>query len=727
MSSLSTTHKEYVLEQLMLDYLHQGIIPTSDQLAADLAAYMVSHPNLNEPTSKVKDWSVKQGDHSSAEQIHDVADTLSQDVGIITREMYRIAQASSRFYDRWTNEMKRLSAYARKLEQRTDSLLLLNADTVGFFAYVGDVFADMNRVDTTETDAKIDLHETSVTINPAVTELSAPGSLIDLSHMTESNISFQVLTKTPGVAYMTTGEGNKISNIFQTVNSTWVGQVVSEHGGEMICELKAKLGDQDYEVSKIVMEFSGPLGVSSSTVTGMYSADGYTWYLLPSSSPTKTMASSVSWLFPLTTMRWIKFIFHKPAPDSADNSYVFSISYVKLYGNEYDESVGGTFVTTALQALNAAGTPIKFSLLALDVCQETPDGTGIDYSVSASKDGTTWTDWMLISASDSSAVLYPKVINLSGADWKSNEDIANVTLLDETAGATDPTQRKVTRIFSNSTYLTHLLGYRFKGGNYGVVNTAIPVSTGEDPDPISGSVVMWRNVRYKNTLDYPDVSTVRGTVRGWGFNGGEYSCYFEVISSDGKVIDFGDRKCIVDGQEVSGVVTIPMGIHKFTTKADNWHDIANGYIALGSVASQEELASIDPLYPYNHKLLIDGFPYPVGDAYQGDRVYTGTDISAEFYAVKASLFDLENNLLGDDQYGYFSVRSVGDETYPTLAAVVRFDTNNSDYTNELFTIKWRSGAADSSMYSYVKLKAQLWTTDTGISPSLSSYRVKLGV
>jgi len=727
MSSLSTTHKEYILELLMLDYMYQGIVPTSDQLAADLATYIETHPNLNEPTSKVKDWSVVQGDHSSAEHIHDVADTISQDVGVVTREIYRIAQEGSRFYDRWTNEMKRLSAYARKLEQRTDSLLLLNSDTMGFFAYAGDVFADMNRVDTEETTAKIDLHETSVTINPAFTELSSAGSLIDLSGITESNISFQVLTKTPGVAYMTTGAGNQISNIFKTNNSTWVGQVVSDSGGAMICEMKVKLGDQDYEVSRISMEFTGPLGVSSSTVTGMYSADGYTWYLLPSVDATKTMATNVSWTFALTTIRWIKFIFHKPAPDSTDKSYIFSVSYVKLYGNEYDESVGGIFVSTPLQALNAGGNPIKFSLLALDVCQEIPDGTGINYSVSASKDGIGWTDWMLIASSDSTEILYPKTLNLSGADWKTNADITSVVLLDDTVGTTDPVQKQIVKTFSNTEYGIHLLGYRFKGGDYGVVNTALPVSVGEDPDPISGSVCVWRNVRYKDTLNYPDVSTVRGTVRGWGFNGGEYSCYFEVISSDGKVIDFGDRKCVIDGAEVSGVVTIPVGVHKFTTKSDNWHDIALGYIALGVITSQEELASIDPLYPYNHKLLIDGFPYPTGDAYQGDRVYTGTDISAEFYATKASLFDLENNLLGTDQYGYFSVRSVGDEIYPTLAVVVRFDTSNSDYTNELFTVNWRSGAADSSMYSYVRLKAQLWTTNAGLTPSLSSYRIKLGV
>jgi len=398
----------------MLGYFHQGIVPTSDQLETDLEAYMTKHPNLEDPTSKQKDWSVEPGKISSASEIHDIADTISQDVGMVTREIYRIAKDSSRFYDRWSNEMKRLSALARQLEQRTDSLLLLNNNTMGFFAYVGDVFADMSQIDTDETDARVDLHETAVTINPAVTALSAAGSLIDLSHVTESDVSFQALNKKPGIAYMTMGDGNILSNVFKTQNSTWVGKIVSDSSGEMICELKTQLGNEDFDVSRIAVQFTGPLGTSNSTVTCMYSADGYTWNLVPSAAPTKTVTSNTAWVFPLTTMRWFKLIFRKTAPDDIDNSYVFSISYIRLYGNEYDNSVGTTFVSSPLQALNAEGDPILFSLLALDTCQELVNNTGINFSISASQDNTTWTNWMLISPSDSEEILYPKIINLSG-------------------------------------------------------------------------------------------------------------------------------------------------------------------------------------------------------------------------------------------------------------------------------------------------------------------------
>jgi len=723
---LATTHKEYILEQIMLEYLHDGEIPTSDQLETDLAAYIEEHPNLEEPTSKGLDWSVEPGDDSSASDIHGIADTVSQDMGIITREIYRIAQESSRFYDRWSLEMKRLSSYARKLEQRADALLLLNKETVGFFAYVGDVFADMASVDTDQTDARVDLRETTVTINPPHNELSSTGTLVDLSDITENDVSFAPLNTRPGVAYMTTGDGNKLSNVFKTDNSTWVGRVVSDSTGDMVCELKCQLSSVDtFNVSKVSFEFLGPLGTTGSTVTCMYSLDGYRWSLVPSVDSTKTLTRNIAWNFVLTDMNWIKFIFRKTAPDTVNNEYIYSISHINLHGNNYDTDIGKTFVSASLQALDAENNSVLFSLLALDACQELPDNTGIDYSVSASRDDITWTDWINIAPVDSAEILHPKIINLSGADWKDNTDNSTVSLLNDTVTSEDVSQMKIIEAFSSTT-LT-LQGYRFKDTSFGAVNTALSISTGEDPDIIGKSIVVWRNTRYKDITNYPDVSTVRSNPRGWGIEGSDYVCYFEVIDSNGIILDFGDRTCVIDGAAVSGVVTVPSGIHKFSTHADNWYDIANdlvdgGYTGTTHISKEEELKSIDPLYPHNHKLIIEGFPYVTN--FKGEKTYTGTDISAEFYATRASLFDLENNL---DTYGYFSVRGVGDVTDPTLAVVVHFDASNPDYSDELFTIKWRSGATNASMYKYAKLRAVLWTTDSGVSPSLTSYRLKLGV
>ncbi|MHA2065382.1 MAG: hypothetical protein ACXABY_13485 [Candidatus Thorarchaeota archaeon] len=723
--SLATTHKEYITEQLLLAYLKDGIIPTADQLEADLETYMEDHPNLEEPTSKTTDFTVERGTSASSAKIQEIADTVSQDVGIVTREIYKQAEDSNRFYDRWSAEMKRLSGIARKLEERVDSMLLLTEDTAGFFAHVSDVFSDMNEVDLENTTAKINLYEATVSLDPLRSELSdgSGGALIDLTGMTENDVSFYPLTKKPGLAYFSPNADNALVNIFKTDNSTWVGKVVANTTGEMVCELKAKLADEDLEVSRVSFFFVGPTTTSRSTATLQYSADGYTWHLVSTTEATKALVRNMVWSFPQTTLRWLKIIFRKPAPDSTANEYIFSASHMKVYGNTYSDTVGNTLQTKSLQALDIQENPILFSLVALETCQELPTNTGIDYSIAASQDNSTWTSWMRISTADSTGVSYPKIINLGGVDWKDNKVESTTTRLDNTVATSGLSQMKATRTFSNTTDIPGLLGYRFKDDSFATVNTAIPISTDEDPDPIGNSVIVWRNMRYKNINNYPDTATVRDTPRGWGLDGGRYSCYFEVVDKDGILLDFGDRVCVLDDTEVSGAIRVPVGIHKFITDSENWVDISEEIVGLNSIIqTEDQLKAIDPLYPHNHKLVIEGFPY--GTGYRGERLYKGTDISAEFYATRTSLFDLENNV---SDYGYFAIRGVGNASYPTLAVIIQSDVTNPDDSNELFLVNWRSGDTDASMFSYIKLKATLWTQDTAVTPSWSSYRLKLGM
>jgi len=724
--SLVSTYKGYILEQLMLEYLRDGIIPTSEQLEEDLEAYTLQHPNLEEPRSKTTDFSVERGTSSSASHIQNIAEIVSQDVGVVTREIHNTTTKSATFYDRWSNEVKRLYGMAKKLEQRVDSLLLLNAETVGFFAFVGDVFSDMNKVDTANTTARINLYEASVSIDPARSELSdgSGGTLIDLSAMTENDVSFVPLSKRPGVVYFTTNDGNSLSNIFKTDDSTWVGKVVANTTGEIVCELKAKLSStEDLEVSKVSLQFTGPTTTSRSTVSLQYSTDGYVWNLVPAVDSTKVLTRNMAWTFPKSSLRWVKLIFRKPAPDNPENEYIFSASHMRIYGDIFDTSTGATLISNALQAINTQGNPIKFSLLALDVCTELPTDTSISYAISASKDNSTWTDWIGISPSDQEEVLNPKIINLGGVDWKNNQSEDNTTKLDTTVTLGTRGQMKLTQNFSNSS-ITGLTGYRFKDNSFAAINIAILISPDQDPNPIAASTVVWRNIRYKNITDYPDILTVRSNPRGWGIDGENYTCFFEVISSDGIVLDFGDRECVLNGATTKGVVKVPSGIYKFSTNAINWYDIASDIAGLrnAAVLTEEELKSIDPLYPHNHKLVIEGFLY--SDSYIGEQVYRGTDISAEFYAKKVSLFDLENNI---NDYSNFAVRGVGNETNPTLAIITNFNASNPDSSNELFLVKWRSGTTDASMYSYVKLKAVLQTQDTSVSPLITSYRIKLGV
>ena len=716
--TLSITYKEYILNKLLKEYLYDGIIPTADQLEDDLETYQENHPDLSLPYSKYKDFTVARGDNSSIANLKEFTSTIADDASIVSSEVYNIANTSSRYYDRWSYEIKRLSNKSKLLEQRVDSLLLLANNTEGYFATVGDVFSDMNYIDTDNTTSLVNIYDQNITLNPGTANFGTI-SQINTTLMTDLDVAFYPLSgKTrSNTTYSEFNKDNSLLQIFKTEKTTWVGKVTSNIPGPLTCELKAKISNDGQEVSKISIECTTPNVTSRSTITAQYSLDGYTWYLLPTNEATKPLYSNISWTFPMVTLRWVKFIFYKSAPDQGNYEYVFAARSIKLFGNTYHEDRGNLFYSKSLYATNAEGNEVTFSKVQLKTCDNIPTDTDIFYYVSASRDNSTWTGWYAILPSQQTGIESPKVINFGGSSWKDNQSL---TSSDDKLNSTYDYNQLIT-VFTN----TDTVQYKFKNSKFAAVNTRINVSTGDDPDPVSNSIVVWRNLRYRELYpNYPDSYLVRKTVRGWGKNGKVYSCYFEIFDSNGVFFDFGDKFCIIDGKSVSGIVKINSGVHKFQTSTDNWYDISDTYTDLGyELETEEVLKSIDPLYPHNHKLVIEGFPYQVG--FKGEKIYKGTDISAEYYAVRTSLFDLENNI---NDYGYFAIRGVdADEINASLAIIVRYDSNSSDFSNELFYVKWRGGNSDSSMYKYIKLKAELKTSNTEITPSISAYQIKLGV
>ena len=733
--SLKQTHIEYIIEQLSLKYLKDGIIPTSDMIEAAVATYKEDHPNLDDPVSKNIDLTVDRGSSSSAGKIHEIADLFSSDLSVITKEIFRLSQEGESFYDRWIAEIKRLGGKARELDDRIDSLLLLAYDSAGYFAHVGDVFSSMNKVDTSLTTAKVDLNETAVTINPMNTQV-ADGSLgtqLDLSSVLENDISFRPLSFRVGTRYSPINNSS-LRNMFKTINSTWNGKIICPTAGEMSAELKVNFDrTKNQNISKVSFSYEGPDNAGNSTITLQYSADGHKWFLVPTTEATKALIPNTTWFFPTVEASWLKFIIYKPSyDDTSATFYEYQVRDIKVFGHNYSQNVGNIFVSNSQHAKDLEEQPVLFSTVALDTCEEIQDNTIIEYYVSASKDEETWTEWTRIEPSQRENTILPKVINFGGIDWITNEDSSTISLLNTNitgAGA----QLKITKEFDN-TSLVDLEGYKFidDSGTFAVVNTAIVTPPNTPADMVNANIVVWRNMRNKTIFDspdtYPDVVTVRGVPRGWGLNGSIYSCYFEIIDSNGRRLNFGDTVCAIDGSPATGSILVPQGIHKFETNASNWTDISQAIVDLDvTVSTEDTLITLDPLYPLNHKYIIEGFPYIIG--FSGDKKYTGTDISAEFYAVKTSLFDLENNI--QPTLGWFATRGVGtvtsgEDTSLIISVVLEVNSANQDYTNELCLVKWKTAAEDVG-YKYARLKAELKTTDSKYTPILSSYRIKLGV
>jgi hypothetical protein len=742
--SVASTHANYVIEKYLIENLQNGIILTTDELKEYLEIYQKNHLSLSVSISKDIDFSVEHGAESSAELIQTIANAVSDDITIVSRELKDLVGRAQSYYERWTVEVQRLINKAKRLEYQIDTLLLLQSDTAGYFAHISDNFTNLNKIDMENTNAKVDIRETTVTLNPysAYSSDASGGTRIDLSDLTEYDVTFSILSTTPG-GYSSTGESVPLNAIKSpgVDGYCWVGIVSQSKPGPITTELKIRLSKtEDKEVSRILFDCGVQNAGGNPNITCQWSLDGYQWYMVDDPSVTKSLqGGTASWIFPVTNMRWIKFLIIKNNYDfksSGSYEYDFGARSIRLFGHQYEITSSSVLYTLPQQAIDAEGEPVVFTLASFEACEQHAfDKTGnqltnILYNLSASEDGkTNWTEWVRVDSALKESPEYPSAILFGNSRKLDNIDY-NIDEEDYMLPFDNSINNlyKLTKVFDwGTTGTPQYLGYNFKSADFAVINTAIiqynpitgySVDNILNPNYLASSTEVWRNI-FDPSLDSIG-RTVRGINAGWGLDGDEYYCSFYINNSDGIILDFGHTTCVIDGVTRTGETKIYRGAHTFRTALKNWEDYSSNYAAIGT---DTELAAIDILYPYNHKMIIEGFPYTTD--FEGEQVYTGVDIVAQFYAKRISAFDLENNIKKEDALQYFAfVKGVGINEAPSCAILLRRDLNYDDYSNEYCRILWKLGEGS---FRYIRMRAEFSSTDTNYTSVLSSYRIKVGI
>jgi hypothetical protein len=190
------------------------------------------------------------------------------------------------------------------------------------------------------------------------------------------------------------------------------------------------------------------------------------------------------------------------------------------------------------------------------------------------------------------------------------------------------------------------------------------------------------------------------------------------------------KAALVDGAKTTGKITLSQGRHVIEVHKDNWK-----YVDVSTVSNLDTLKSADDLYPYNHRYIVEGFDYPADYPSTEEKIYRGFDTVAEYLMKEVSVFDMNNNVKADD-YGKFAVgldvedpsrtidgsAATTEEQAPNKVFVLKVNENNTDFVNEQFVLRFKSA---NSLFKYLRLKAVLKTTNTAITPTLDSYRIKI--
>lgn len=209
---------------------------------------------------------------------------------------------------------------------------------------------------------------------------------------------------------------------------------------------------------------------------------------------------------------------------------------------------------------------------------------------------------------------------------------------------------------------------------------------------IPESVRFFRNTLQQNVF----IDTVHA---GWKFEDSYYSCIFEL--DEELEIDLGINFAFIDGKKRNGITILSAGFHTFRTHEVNW-----------KIAQTEDN---DPLFPHNHKLLIEGL--------SGSSVYKGVDFMAAEELKMVSVFDLIKNIDSDD-FGFFAIRGlvpmIKIQKPPTLSDTIE------GWRFEQHAVRYKYKDEGLEDIQSITLVAKLATNDPQFTPVFRGYTIVAG-
>jgi hypothetical protein len=197
---------------------------------------------------------------------------------------------------------------------------------------------------------------------------------------------------------------------------------------------------------------------------------------------------------------------------------------------------------------------------------------------------------------------------------------------------------------------------------------------------------------YRNT--YQPGILIDGIQSGWKFKDSYYSCIAEILLE--KEINLGVNFAFIDGRKVNGIQVLAPGFHTFRTHETNWK----------SVNSESE----DPLFPYNHKLLIEGL--------DGSSVYEKVEFLAAEKLNLISAFDLIENISQEND-SYFGING----SYPIIkiSAPPVFLDEIEGWRLEQHAIRYKYVSDTLAPITSVRLVARMSTNNPRLTPVLRGY------
>lgn len=690
--NISSTYKTFLEAKIIKEFLVQGIKPTKSQVDEKLEEFELSNPGLEMPFTNASQYEIEDSEDSSASKVNQTFLSLHDDLSVIYKALLEQSKMVTDTFDAISVELNLIKKRTSDLESKSSSLLFFAPDSEGSLDFVADYFTSKDKVDDRRTSCLVDTSTTRVTL-PAN---SFSRINLDLS---SEDVQFNVLTRNDFISSVAE-KGSGMVNAFKEGYS-WLQKVTMRRGvGEVIAELMFRIPQGASEVNKIVIGPSASDEGNITSVSVQYSDNGLNW--TPVDADPARLIGDTSILFSSQKAAFWKLVFTKAGFDDYTNGayiYEFGAKYINLYGISYGDKTNQTQGVLYSNALSPE-TDVSFNRVSLSVCELLPRSTVIDYSI-------------------------------AGLTEAQLNDYAQGTLDPESLAfvAIEPQEREIKY---NPSYIDFSKVDQETGyGNRYQVNNSISYknqqTTAVALDYIMPSSVVREKVKIlRNVADNSVSKFVNEIDAGWSFDGTYYATMVYVSSDAGLSLNLGETEAIIDDTLLTGRINIPAGYHKFSTHKDNWRKIDFNDLVEAGIA--------DPLYPYNHKYLIEGIgDYLYGtdmsttlglDTYSSlidpDGVYVGVELNWQTTMEQVTHFDFMSNIEKDNYRVYSFTKDFAGED----RILVKYNPEQSLMADESFAIITRSVSGD--LLKALILKAELLSEDPKLTPVLDEYVIKLG-
>jgi len=667
---ISTAYKETLRRRAVQRFVKENLrSPTEAELRNLIFEEEEAYPTVDEVGISGFDLErPRYKDVSSVEMENKNRTAISDDLATASSRLDSLLVALEDSNQGFYATSRRTGRLFDQIEARLDNLLILNSQADVFLAGVEETFDTQDKVDHARSTAQIETNYCTMErggYNP-----------LDLSQL---ELGVSTAGDTPIVG---TSASGKLSDLRLDNGSIWEYVIYTQaQQGRVSLVLSMELPDPSYVGD---LRISGvPVSTNNKmTATCFYSFDGQSFTTLQPAE--QVVTPEMVFQLGQAGVKKIQLVFSKNSADSHTSSrnrymYVFAFDSLKIYSDGYRTSERSELYCGPYELVDELGNVVNFTKASFAACTLEPEGTDVSFYLS--KDGQSW-----IGASHD---------NDSGNYVSFGDSSAS-----QAAGYLEPT--------SPAGKLIDEVGLvqEIEFGTEAVLNSYI------DSDYVAAvplrSVVVKRNIV---DAGVPDV--LLGAVPGWMFDSQtrQYSTTVYVESPTGRYLDLGSTSAYVNGQLVSGQVFLPQGYSVFATADSNWVELDTG------IASAEALEAADPLYPFNHKYLVESYPYET--SFVGDRVYGGLDDHFGALLEYRSPEEFAFVTSADPKYyRIFTIEDVGGNWY------IKTKVNKTDasWKDELFSVDWTvQSSTDNKLY----VKAVLTTSRGGQTGRIDSFKVRV--